>query len=201
MKKLIPLLAFGIAAAAAVLILAPDLNERRDIRQEAQTLATVLPESRPLAAFQLVDHNGTTFGNERFAGRWTILFMGFSNCGGVCPATLAKLGFAEKELPEGVDIVFLSVDPGRDTVPVLKKYVSAFGDSILGVTGDPAQIDNIAKSIGVVTSVSDVDGRYNVTHSNSIFLIDPDVALKAVMSPPHKSGTISKAVRQVISTA
>ncbi|MEQ8206963.1 MAG: SCO family protein, partial [Woeseia sp.] len=103
--------------------------------------ATVLPDSRALPPFELIDDSGQPFGNQRLAGNWTLLFFGFTHCPDICPATLQQLSIARQQLAEkGIEplpeIVLISVDPERDTAEALSAYVRNFGDHVTGVSGE-----------------------------------------------------------------
>ena len=105
--------------------------------------ATLFAEPRALPAFELIDQARAPFGPERLRGQWTFLFFGFVNCPDVCPTTLAMLADVRAriatDLPRGdvPQVVLVSVDPGRDTPPVLAQYVAHFDPSFTGVTGRP----------------------------------------------------------------
>ena len=112
--------------------------------------ATLFAEPRALPAFELIDQERIPFGPERLRGRWTLLFFGFVNCPDVCPTTLATLAevrrkVASESAGDVPQVVLVSVDPGRDTPPVLAQYVAHFDPSFTGVTGDPAAIETLTQ--------------------------------------------------------
>jgi protein SCO1/2 len=161
--------------------------------------ATLFAEPRALPAFELIDQGRVAFGPERLRGRWTLLFFGFVNCPDVCPTTLATLaevrrkvaGESARDVPQ---VVLVSVDPGRDTPPVLAQYVAHFDPSFTGVTGEPAAIETLTQALGVAVYVSPPadDGSYAVDHTAAIFLVDPEGRIAALFNTPHEAGTIAR---------
>jgi len=154
--------------------------------RESRSALTVLTGGPRLPDFRLTDQDGGEFGPAALRGRWTLLFTGFASCGDVCPDTMARLNLVVERLgQERVGVVFLSVDPGRDSPDVLRAWVRAFNPRFTGVTGDRAEIDTLTGALGVPYFVDRSDGRYVVDHSSSVFLIGPRPSLAGVMSASH----------------
>jgi protein SCO1/2 len=156
--------------------------------------ATVWPSPKPLAEFHLVDQGGSEFTKNRLSGQWSLMFFGFTNCPDICPATLQQLAIANKNLEEAglpvPDIIFVSVDPERDTPDVLTTYVSHFAGDILGVTGDITELTRLTSSIGIFFEkaelpTGDDSGNYSVDHSAVVLVINEDGAIHASFSAPH----------------
>jgi protein SCO1/2 len=154
-------------------------------------IATYMPTGRPLQAFQLTADDGSTLRSADLAGDWTIVFMGFTNCGHVCPMTLFTVSEALQKLHERPEVLFVSVDPGRDTPERIAKYVAGFDPAFRGATGDKAQLDRLAESLGAPYLVSTDNDRYTVDHSGALFLIDPAGRFRALLSPPHDAEVIA----------
>ncbi len=161
--------------------------------------ATWLRAPRPLPEFELLSHSGQAFSKENLAGNWSILFFGFANCPDVCPTTLATLnrvvdGIADqgKRPPR---VIFVSVDPMRDSVDKLAAYVPYFNPDFIGLTGEFARIQNLTRELGVAVNYSPIKQtgsgqedqlqNYSVDHSTTLFLIDPDGRLSGIFSAPH----------------
>ncbi len=132
--------------------------------------------------FTLTDQNGRTTTDRDFAGRYRIMYFGFTHCPDVCPTDLAVLGQAlrrfEKSDPARaarVVPIFVSVDPERDTPAVLKEYVAAFHPRLVGLTGTSAQIADTIKRYGAYgeKDAPGAGGGYNVNHSRIAELIGP----------------------------
>ena len=152
---------------------------------KAGVLTPVMPA--PPLALQGTDGKPLTL--ERFRGKVVLLAFGFSNCGEVCPITLATLAGARKKLgseAEGVQVVYVTVDPERDTEAQMKKYLGAFDPTFIGGVGTRAQIDAAQKSFGISSKkIVGADGSYTIGHSSSIYLIDKAGGLRAVMPYGH----------------
>jgi protein SCO1/2 len=155
----------------------------------------VLPEPRVLADFRLVDQDGRPFSLDRLRGRWSLLFFGFTYCPDVCPGTLFDLEQvhqALREAPEDLSdyqIVFVSVDPERDSPTRLAEYVAFFDPDFLGVTGRPEQIAPLALQIGVAYRIEPHEpgaASYSVDHSASVFLTDQEGRLHGIFPSPHE---------------
>ncbi len=154
-------------------------------------VATYMPDGRPLQDFQLIAADGSALRSVDLAGDWTVVFMGFTNCGHVCPMTLFTVSEALKKLDRRPEVLFVSVDPGRDTPEQIAGYVAGFDPAFRGATGDEAQLDRLAESLGAPYFVSTDDGRYTVDHSGALFVIDPAGRFRALLSPPHDAEVIA----------
>jgi protein SCO1/2 len=169
---------------------------------------TLFPDPKPLTAFALTDHQDRVFDLASLKGKWSFLFFGFTHCPDICPTTLAILARARDNIAksaagaEDIQIVFISVDPNRDTASKLKQYVTYFHAAFLGVTGDDAQIGNLAGQLGAAYEVSIAPGmeNYPVNHAAAVFLVDPQARYHAVFTPPLDAEVIStrfKVVREL----
>jgi protein SCO1/2 len=151
--------------------------------------AGVLSPVMAAPALALQGTDGRPLDLARYRGKVELLAFGFSNCGEVCPITLATLAGARKKLgDEGalVQVVYVTVDPERDTAAQMKKYLAAFDSSFVGGVGTRAQIDVAQKSYGISsTKRVNPDGSYTIGHSSSIYLIDRAGGLRAVMPYGH----------------
>ena len=153
----------------------------------------LLPEARSLRSFHLTDHNGETFDLARLYGHWTFMFFGYTHCPDVCPTTMGLLSAVFERLeatssPTEVAAmgVFVSVDPKRDTLAVLKEYVPYFNKNFIGATGDETALNELAKQVGARFIKGKDQGNasgYEVSHSSAIFLIDPKGQFAGVFYP------------------
>ena len=138
----------------------------------------LLETPRNFGEINLVDHHGKPFTRANFEGRWTLVFFGFTFCPDICPTTMAFLNqlMANLEGTEAEDtqVVMVSVDPARDTVEQLSKYVPYFNPDFVGVTGEFLEIHRFAT--GLNTPFRKVPGGgedYLVDHSANVVLINP----------------------------
>jgi protein SCO1 len=137
--------------------------------------------------FHLVDQSGRPVDQGVLKGKWTALFFGYTYCPDVCPTTLQMLGQASRSLGDrGKDfqVVFVTVDPARDTPSQLKAYLSnaVFPEGAIGLTGTPQQVAGIASAYGVYYQKQGSGPDYSVNHSSAIYLIRPSGAYDSVMS-------------------
>lgn len=130
------------------------------------------------ADFELTDHRGVVRTDEDFAGRWLLVFFGFSNCPDVCPTTLAEVAAVMDGLGapvEQVQPLFISIDPERDTPAALAEFVPRFEAGIIGLTGTPDQIAQTASSFYIFYEKIEeaaAPGGYTMGHSSQLFLFD-----------------------------
>ena len=128
--------------------------------------------------FALVDFDGKPRTLADYRGKAVVLFFGYTQCPDVCPTTLSTLAESMKQLGPGADrvqVLFATVDPERDTAELLKQYVPAFDPRFVGLRGDAAQTEAVAKEFRII--FQKVPGRtpetYTVDHSAGLFLFDP----------------------------
>ncbi len=145
--------------------------------------------------FTLTNQDGRQVTERDFAGRYQIVYFGFTHCPDVCPTDLAVIGNAlrrfEKSAPARaarVAPIFVSVDPERDTPAVLKEYVAAFHPRLVGLTGTPRQVADMVKRYGAYGAKEPpaAGGGYNVNHSRLAELIGPDG--KPIALLPYEKG-------------
>lgn len=160
------------------------------------TAGTPLPETQALPEFNLVDGSGYPFTRHSLEGHYSFLFFGYTHCQGICPMTLSMLTqlytTLKKEKLPLPHVVFITLDPKRDTQYVVAHYVKAFNPAFKGVTGPRVGIQQLSKQMGVVAirQGKHTDKNYQIDHSGTLYLINPAAELIAVFSPPHESDSI-----------
>ena len=149
-------------------------------------LVVVTGEADVRSDFALTDHTGRPVTEADFAGRWQLVFFGYTTCPDVCPMTLAYMASVLDLLGDRADRVaplFITVDPVRDTVPVMAEYVAAFHPRLVGLTGTEAQIAEAAQNFRVfyekMPDAAAPDG-YLMAHSGHIYLMNPEGRFEAV---------------------
>ena len=162
---------------------------------------SLLPEPRVISEFELISADGDRFSRENLLDRWTLVFFGFTNCPDVCPNTLYELQNAADRVAESLDhssdslqVVFISVDPARDTVEKIAEYVEFFGDELIGLTGSNHQLRSLATELGIAFELeepSEETKYYDVLHSSAVVLINPDGQLHGAFMSPHHAESIS----------
>jgi cytochrome oxidase Cu insertion factor (SCO1/SenC/PrrC family) len=130
--------------------------------------------------FDMVNQNGTRVTEKDFAGKPTLIFFGYTYCPDVCPTELQIISAALEQLGDqakDVQPIFVSIDPERDTAPVLKSYLESFGPRWTGLTGTPEQVRGITRAWHVFYEKrdnKDAPKDYLMDHSSFIFLMAPD---------------------------
>ena len=137
--------------------------------------------------FNLVDMNGRPVTDKTFAGRPHVIFFGYTHCPDVCPTTLGEYAALKERLGQDagkVDLLFVTVDPERDTPELLRVYVPAFDPSFLGLVGDQAALERTAKEFKVVYQKrpGQTPGSYTMDHSAGAYLFDPQGRLRLYVS-------------------
>ncbi|MZR29087.1 SCO family protein [Sneathiella litorea] len=145
-------------------------------------------------SFSLVNHSGETVTDEDFKGKFLLIFFGFTNCPDVCPTEMQTISLAMEELGDDADEVvpaFITVDPERDTPEIMAEFVSAFHPSLVGLTGEVADIKDVVKKYRVYAQKQDNDDPdyYLVDHTSFTYLMGRDGELITVFSfgtPPEE---------------
>lgn len=158
-------------------------------------------EAPPLAgatmggAFSLVSHEGRRVSERDFAGRYKLVYFGFTHCPDVCPVDLQTIGAGLRQFERDdagraarVVPIFITVDPRRDTPEVMAQYVAAFHPRLVGLTGSEAEIDAVTRAYGGYRRLGEptADGSYAVDHSRVAVLYGPDG--KPIAIVPHDRG-------------
>ena len=169
-----------------------------------RTSLIVLPEPRVIADFELIDQRSDPFSLASLQGNWSLVFFGFTHCPDVCPTALYELQQVKQTLEQemGHDaetprVVFISVDPERDTPDKLQSYLAHFDPSFIGVTGKHEQLLPLTRQVGIAYRIGEhEDGavQYSVDHSTGILLTDPEGRLHGVFPAPHGAEDISSDV-------
>ncbi len=128
--------------------------------------------------FTLVDGNGATITDASFAGKWMLVYFGYTHCPDACPTALQDMANALDMLDpaqrQQVALVFITIDPERDTPAVMKEYVSNFAAPITGLSGSAEQIADVAKEYRVYFAKHPTDdGGYDMDHSSVIYVMNP----------------------------
>ena len=185
----------ALCAALAGFLLAGEIDSSRPVLASG----TWLPQAKPIADFHLIDSQGRAFSRTSLLGHPTLLYFGFTHCPDECPDTLAALARVRKQaqLP-GLQVLFVTMDPQRDTPAVLAAYLRHFDRSFLGLTGDPAEIRRIAASLGIgITRINLPGGGYDFDHTMAILLFDSGAREVGVFTPPFDARQLAQSLRGV----
>lgn len=157
----------------------------------------------PITQVALTDHNGKPFTLDNLRGHWNLLFFGFTQCEMVCPVTLSALKqfyeSIEKKLPasEIPQVVFITIDPKRDTAPVLKKYLAGFNHHFIGARTSPEKTQALKNQFHIIAEKTESrPGQY--THSSEILLVNPEGQIEAYFYFPQNPVELQKDYGNII---
>lgn len=213
------LLPFHLFLIAVILTLA---GCERGFKVPETESAFVLPEAAAVEGLQLSHPTLGEFNIDSIKGKWSLFFFGYTRCPDVCPTELFMMSEMMKQIEknpaleiEAPQVVFISLDPQRDTPEALQQYAGFYHPSFIGVTGEQSAVDQLSKSMGVYyqrvyhlngkildpASQKDVpeglEDSYLVNHSASIFLINPRGELQAIHTPPHQPAVIIRDITSI----
>jgi len=188
-------------------------NEVAVVNELNELGAIKYPEPFALTTFELTDQDNNAFTNEDFLGQWSLVFFGFTSCPDVCPITMSELAQTYRTLQAQPDqvlpqVVFVSVDPERDSIDRVREYVQRFDSEFIGLIGSGGETANIAAQFFVAFSKVDegmVDmghempsmpdmqaGDYMMNHNIHVSLVNPQGELTAVVRPPIRREVLAK---------
>ncbi|MFL6565303.1 MAG: SCO family protein [Burkholderiales bacterium] len=150
---------------------------------------------------ELTDHTGRARRLEEFRGKVVVVFFGFTHCPDVCPTTLADLSQVVKALgreADRVQVLFVTVDPERDTPEVLGKYVGAFDPRFLGLYGDAAATQRAAREFKVYYEKRKTSDGYSVDHSGQTYAIDSRGRLRLFVRPDRLASDLPEDLRTLL---
>jgi protein SCO1/2 len=163
-------------------------------------------EDAVLPSFRL-QGTGGEFTNDKLLGRWTFMFFGYTQCPDICPTALSLMKDLKRQVELNVgampaptfQVVFVSVDPRRDTRELLSQYLAAFDPLFIGASGDDAALAPLVAKLGIQYQRHDETDRknYTVDHSAGIHLIDPRGHLAAVFPPPQEALRMAAEFRRI----
>ena len=206
----------GFSGLALILVLAncsPGAQKPQGAESGAKTATqqsapAPAPRTPPGGRFILRSHTGKVLTDQDFLGQYLLIDFGYTTCPDVCPTTLLKLAQVDKLLGDdakNLQVLFISVDPDRDTPEVLRRYVTSFDPAFVGLTGSKAAIDSVTKKYHVkydyVGKDSPGDMDYSVDHTSAVFFMGPDGRFIARFSYPTPAKQIADQVRAAMHAA
>jgi protein SCO1/2 len=180
-RRLAPLLAFLLALLAAAC--------------SGRSAPPPLEGATMGGPFTLTDQNGRRVGDTAFAGKYRLVYFGYTFCPDVCPVDMQVIGAGLRRFEASdparaarVQPIFITVDPARDTPPVLRQFVSAFHPRLIGLTGSEAEIAQVAREYRIFYERADPQrgGAYMVNHTRMAVLYGPQGRPLAIV--PHDQG-------------
>lgn len=210
------LVTFAVLAGSVVAAIAMPQNSgngdavrRHDFEEIG---ARLLKQPVVPAPFTFTDHLGNAYTREQLTGAWSIVFFGYTHCADVCPTTLSTLArveghFANRKETDRPRFVFVSVDPKRDLLAGLRKYVAYFSPTLSGVTGNPNELRMLMRSLGSYyeyldrnthASVDTENGiggdDYLVEHPSDLYVFAPDGKQVGLIFPPFEPERVAQVI-------
>ena len=151
--------------------------------------------------FSLPGSNGSDVSLARYRGKVVLMAFGYTNCAAVCPTTLATLAQARSGLGKAagaVQVIYVTVDPGRDNAARMKEYLAAFDSSFVGATGTAATLAAVRAKYGVTAVKRGTGKDYVMAHTSSIFLIDRAGKLRALMPFGHDAADFDHDIKLLL---
>ena len=193
-------LAAGLGLYAAQRYFTP-VAPRAALTGQALKAVRLIDPPRQLAPYLLTRSDGSALGAEQLRGHWTIVFLGFTHCPDVCPTTLAELAKAQKSW-RSIDssirprVLFVSVDPERDTPTITGDYAKFFDPDTIAATADAEPLANFAAIMGLVyMKVALDEGGSSMDHSATLVVLDPQGRQAGLIRPPLKWDDIAGDLR------
>jgi len=188
---------------AGVLVIAAGVLLALALRETPRGAAGTALASAIGGQFQLIDQNGKPFSDANLKGKWHLIFFGYTRCPDACPTALNEMSLALDRLGikrDEVGVVFITVDPERDTPDVLKSYVQSFDAPIVALTGSPEAVAQAAKAYRVFYAKHPrADGDYDMDHSAVIYVMNPEGRFTATFTPDSSADAIVQRLQKLIS--
>ncbi|CAM8364067.1 SCO family protein [Candidatus Methylopumilus universalis] len=166
-------------------------------------VGTDISSVRMDTTFSLKDFNGRIRTLEDFKGKVVVLFFGFTHCPDICPTTLTDLKKTMvllKDKASAVQVIFITLDPVRDTEDVLKKFIPTFNSSFLGLTGTENDIDKVANQLKIFNKKVNDGSKagYTIDHSAGLYVIDKKGSIKLHISNGQKPEDLASDLAKLI---
>ncbi len=210
-----PLVAFALIFAGAGIYVGTRISDNRNtgslqsavtqqpgaeftkLQSQLQNTLLLPTDYKTVPPFSLRDVNNEELTESVLDEQWSLMFFGFTHCPDVCPVTLSVMNsvvarLASTNIPP-MQVLFVSVDPVRDTAEVLKPYMAHFNEEFVGVTGEFNDVHKLTTELGIIAAFSsngDDANDYTVDHTASMLLIDPHRRVRAKFNAPHQVDSI-----------
>lgn len=203
-NKIIFMLA-AIAALTAGIWMGANTPNSNASHKAAEIQGVILPRAKPIQDFALIDQNKQAFTLNNLKNKWSLIFIGYTHCPDVCPTALSTLKqvsqLMQAQKLQTPQIIFISVDPERDTPDILAEYVNYFNKDFIGLTGTLEELKKLttqlsvsfAKAPGASGDISQDD--YLMDHSSSFMLINPQGKLQSFITAPHTTANVIYAIQ------
>jgi protein SCO1/2 len=203
-NKIIIFIVF-ICAALITSLFVFHMRHKQTLTVLANGQVTLFPVARDVNSFELLTTENRKFTQKDLLNHWTLIFFGFSHCQTVCPVTFDMLAHAYTPLHltyPRLQVVFVSLDPERDTLVTLAKYTHSFNPEFIGTSGSIQNIRKLQSQLGIYSAGDEAstDSNYQIEHSSSILLINPNAKwvgiFKYGMSPAQFTAAFNESMKQ-----
>ncbi|MFZ9039506.1 MAG: SCO family protein [Gammaproteobacteria bacterium] len=197
-KRIIPIGSLVIGLGFALVLLITHLLVRPPA-PPAELEGVLRKNFRPIGGFELQTHDRGPINQSSLRGKWSLVFFGYMSCPDVCPNTLHELSQfhsllldADGEEAQDLQVLFVSVDPDRDSTEALARYVQHFDRHFIGATAGKGAIDRLTRQFdaGYVIEAETSPEVHPIAHTSAIFLVDPLGRLVASFSQPHYAANL-----------
>jgi protein SCO1/2 len=184
--------------------LAAEKKQIKSVQENLLSTALFPSDFRSIPAFSLTDQQGQAVTESFFDGQWSMVFFGYTHCPDICPMTMSIMDNVVDELAKNntqpLQVVFVSVDPKRDTSEKLGQYMAYFNEDFKGITGELADVLAMTSDLGIVASYTTIEGTsdYLVDHTASMLLVDPQGRIRAKFNAPHKAENIVNDFQKIV---
>jgi len=163
-------------------------------------------QARALPEFELLNHNNQPLTRSSFAGKWNLVFFGFTHCPDICPVSLQTLAemftaIEDPDVLEAIQVYFISVDPERDKPEILDAYVTYFNPAFIGATAPLEKLTPLTRSLGIAHDIrnkSETSTDYDVDHSSAIVLINPQGEFAGLFGAPHDALALARDMTRIV---
>ncbi len=196
----------ALAAVAAGAWMGANSGSPEATGSPAKIQGAILPKAKTLHDFNVINQHKQAYTLADLKNKWSLIFVGYTHCPDVCPTALNTLKQVKQLMQEqsliAPQIIFLSIDPERDTAEILSEYVNYFDQDFIGLTGTVEEIKNLSTQLSVTFAKSPgssgeiTEDDYLMDHSSSFMLINPDGKLQTFITAPHTTANIIYAVQK-----
>lgn len=196
-RKLMAIILFDVLIISLLIIYFGLLRPHLDIKINGTYIKTPID----ITEFNFIDNHGMPFSKKNLEGHWSMVFFGFTNCEMVCPTTMTELNKMYKSLQQDLPknqwphVVFISVDPDRDTVEKLNRFMNSFNSHFIGLRADMAKTRALEKQLHITVAKNNP-----ISHSMDILLLNPAAQVQAYFPYPHQAGKIAADYKLILDT-
>jgi len=200
--RILVILILGLGTAAAIAAYQIQTEGHQSLAQYKKTETSIIAKDFG-GDFTLMNQDGETVTQDNFANQWRMIYFGFTYCPAICPTELQKMTQALNALGNKADQIqplFISVDPERDTIEVMKNYTALFHPRLTGLTGSLEQVE-VAKNAYKIYAAKVLDetmSDYTVDHSSFIYFLDPENNLRAIFKTEDTADEITAVLSKIL---